>query len=184
MIMTLLAATALALAPNAPARAEEQAFEQAETGALSLADHLAPELGRFAVANWVMSGPGEMSELHFTVETGLVLGGQGVRTIWREAGTGAFFGELTRVLDAETGEVVQHWFAAARGEWAVTRQALEFAPDGHGSEFSGEDGFGPFDARTRTRHNADGSYVWTIERRYPGTNWFLVDRGEAVPIAN
>lgn len=183
MITGLLAAGVLALAPGATSNAREAPPEQAETAMPDLAAHVAPELGHFAVTNWVLSGPGELAVLHFTVETGRALGGEGVRTIWRDAADGAFFGELTRVLDSDTGEVVQHWYAAARGEWSVTRQTVRFEPDGHGSAFSGEDGYGAFDARTRTTYNADGSYGWTIERRYPGTNWFLIDRGEAVPLA-
>lgn len=183
MITSLLAASALALAAGATSSAPETPAQQAETARPVLVEHLAPEFGRFAVTNWVMSGPGEMAELHFTVETGPVLGGDGVRTIWRDAADGVFFGELTRVQDPQTGEIVQHWYAAARGEWSVTRQAVSLAPDGHRSEFSGEDAYGAFDARTRTTYNDDGSYGWTIERRYPGTDWFLIDRGEAVPLA-
>ncbi|MFY0637250.1 hypothetical protein [Maricaulis maris] len=182
MIKTLLASATLAFASGGAWGWDDDSGSQAARMTPSLADRLAPELGRFAVINRVVSGPGEMAELHFTVDTRPALGGQGVRTVWRDAEDGAFFGELTRILDPETGEVVQHWFAAARGEWAVTRQAVRFLADGHGSEFTGEDGFGAFDARTRTTHNADGSYGWTIERRYPGTEWFLVDRGEAVPV--
>ncbi len=184
MILTLLAACVLIFEPGSPVKSSAGRITQAEEVDPSLADHFGPELGRFAVSNWVMSGPGEETELHFTIETELALGGQAVRTMWLEAGSGAFFGELTRVLDTETGEVVQHWFAAASGNWAVTRQVLSFEPDGHGSAFSGEDRFGAFEARTRTTYNADGSYSWTIERRYPGTDWFLIDRGEAVPLTN
>lgn len=184
MIRTWLASATLAFAPGGAGAWNDDPGPQAGQMTPSLTDRLAPELGRFAVTNWVVSGPGEMAELHFTVDTRPALGGQGVRTVWRVAEDGAFFGELTRILDPETGEVVQHWFATARGEWAVTRQAVSFSADGHGSEFTGEDGYGAFDARTRTTHNADGSYGWTIERRYPGTAWFLVDRGEAVPVAD
>ncbi len=140
---------------------------------------MTPETGRFAVTNWVMRGPGQSVELDFLVDTRPVLDGQGIRTVWREAGTGRFFGELTRTQDPETGELVQHWYAANGQVWSQTRRRIEIVAGGYDEAFEGEDPFGAFEARVRTRHGPDG-YRWTIERRYPGTDWFVVDRGEAV----
>lgn len=152
------------------------------SGMIAISEVLAPEVGRFAVTNWVMSGPGDFQELHFTIETEITLGGAGVRTAWFEGEDGAFFGEVTRTLDPGSGEVIQHWFAARTESWSTTRQAWDVSVAGHSTLFSGEDGFGEFEARSITTHLPEGGFDWTIERRYPGTEWFLVDRGEARPL--
>tara|TARA_R110000868_G_scaffold257504_2_gene514665 strand:+ start:5328 stop:5852 length:525 start_codon:yes stop_codon:yes gene_type:complete len=172
MALTLLATTLQAGEPVAAPPAEAVAGIAAVT---------APEAGRFRVINWLWSGPGVTREVRFTLETAPALDGAGLRTQWRDAETGSFVGELTRTQDPASGEWVQHWFSAASGQWSVTRQSVQVYEDGYGTAFSGEDGHGPFDVRTRTTHLATGGYDWIIERRYPGTDWFVVDRGEARP---
>ena len=141
-----------------------------------------PEVGRFAVTNWVKRGPDAAEERELFIETSVVLAGAALRTQWHDARTGAYVGELTRCLDPRTGEVVQLWYAARSGVWSLTRQVRELEPTGHRTSFSGEDGFGTFEARAHTTYRPDGGFEWTIERRYAGTDWFVVDRGEARPV--
>jgi hypothetical protein len=143
---------------------------------------LEPEIGRFAVTNWVKKGPGQSEEHQLVAETSVVLAGTGLRTQWHDAQTGTYVGELTRCLDPQTGEVVQLWYAARSGLWTMTRQVRELEPTGHRTTFSGEDGFGAFEARAHTAYRHDGGFEWTIERRYAGTDWFMVDHGVARPI--
>ena len=187
MLALIMVTCLVASAPSQDAAARQEApsgTTAVSTDDTHFVDQLSGEIGRFDVTNWVMSGPGDVRELHFVVETEAVLGGAGVRTVWRTAPDGDFFGELTRSLDPQTGEVVQHWYAARSGTWSQARQIVQFDASGHGASFSGEDGYGPFEARTRTMRTDGGGYRWTIERRYPGTDWFLIDRGEAVPASD
>ena len=166
------------LAP-AQAQSDPEAPPALDEVPVSLIEALSPELGRFAVTTWVMQGPDQSAEFQFVVESGPALDGQGVRTVWQVAETSAFFGEITRSLDPDSGELVQLWYAATSGNWSQTRRTVDFLEAGYDESFSGEDSFGPFQARVRTRHGP-GGYRWTIERRYEGTDWFVIDRGEAV----
>ena len=181
-MMTLALVTSLLLFSSNPQDAGAGA--SADAGNTAIVELLGAEVGRFAVTNWVKSGPGDFQELHFTIETEVTLGGAGVRTTWfeGEGDGGAFFGEVTRTLDAESNEVIQHWFSARTGRWSTTRQALNLSATGHSTLHSGEDGFGAFEARSITTHLPGGGFDWAIERRYAGTSWFPIDRGEARPI--
>lgn len=141
-----------------------------------------PEIGRWAVVNSVMTGPGTLEEQHFIVETAQIFDGLAVKTDWYEAETGNFFGEVIRSYNPATGVVDQLYFAGQRSSWSTTAQAATFSETGYSTSFSGEDQFGTFDARSQTAYLPDnGGYDWTIERRYNGGDWFVVDRGEARP---
>lgn len=66
----------------------------------------------------------------------------------------------------------------------ISEQRPERRDNGFGTAFEGEDQFGSFEARSQTVFLPDGGgFDWTIERRYPGTDWFVIDRGEARPFA-
>lgn len=138
------------------------------------------EYGRWAVENAVMSGPGQFKELRFVVETGPALAGLGVRSVWFDTDSGKFFGEIIRTFNPATSAVEQHYFAAERSAWSSRSQEIRFTDAGYESAFSGEDQYGEFDARATTTFLPDGAgYDWTIERRYKGGDWFLIDRGAA-----
>ncbi|MEZ5999921.1 hypothetical protein [Hyphomonas sp.] len=142
-----------------------------------------PEIGRWAVVNSVMKGPGAFEELHFIIETAPILDGLGVKTDWYDAGTGNFFGEVIRTYNPAAGVVDQLYFAGKRSSWSTTAQAVTFSETGYSTSFSGEDQFGAFDARSQTTYLPDeGGYDWTIERRYDGGDWFVIDQGEARPL--
>lgn len=180
MTKLMIALAALAVIATFDAVAEEPV--PAET-AQELLAHFEPEMGRWAVSNSVMKGPGQVAELKFIVETSQTLGGLGVTTDWYDAETGNFFGEVIRTYNPKTEEVEQHYFAAASSTWSMTSQALVFSGAGYSTSFSGEDPYGTFDARTQTTHLPDhGGYDWTIERRYGEGDWFVIDRGEARPL--
>ena len=178
MMIFALATSLLLFSPN-PQGVEAEA--SADAGITAIVEVLGAEVGRFAVTNWVKSGPGDFEELHFTIETEVILEGAGVRTTWfeGEGDGGAFAGEVTRTLDPQNGEVIQHWFSARTGRWSTTRQALNLSATGHSTLHSGEDGFGAFEARSITTYLPEGGFDWTIERRYAGTGWLPIDRGEA-----
>ncbi len=141
-----------------------------------------PEIGRWAVVNSVMTGPGTLEEQDFIVETAQIFDGLGVRTDWYDAETGNFFGEVIRSYNPASGVVDQLYFAGKRSSWSTTAQTVTFSETGYTTAFSGADQFGAFDARSQTTYLPDhGGYDWTIERRYNGGDWFVVDRGEARP---
>ncbi|GJL92911.1 hypothetical protein [Hyphococcus sp.] len=145
--------------------------------------HFEREYGRWRVVNSVMKGPGEFAELHFIVETSPTLNGYGVKTDWYDAASGEFFGEVIRTYNPASEMIDQHYFAAKASKWSTTAQEFVVTENGHSAAFSGEDKFGSFEARTNTTFLPDGGgYDWTIERRYNGGDWFLIDRGEARPL--
>ena len=145
--------------------------------------HFEPAVGRWSVVNTVMKGPGVQEDLHFIVETAETLDGLGVKVDWYEAETGAFFGSIIRTYNPASGEVDQHYFAASSSNWSTTAQNIVFDEDGYHTSFSGADQYGSFDARTKTTFlPKHGGYDWTIERRYEGGDWFVIDRGEARPL--
>ena len=63
--------------------------------------------------------------------------------------------------------------------WSLTEQVIELTETGFETRFSGEDGFGAFEGRTRLERISADQYRQTIERRYENTDWFVVDRLEA-----
>ncbi len=148
------------------------------------ADYMAKfegEIGLWQVTNDVMQKPGEFTQLKFRVEISPVFDGRGIKSTWRTNDDNAFFGQVIRTYNPATGAVDQHYFAAKNSTWSARSQVINFHENGYSTAYSGADQYGKFDLRSKTTYLPQGGFDWTIERRYEGTDWFLVDRGEARP---
>jgi hypothetical protein len=142
-----------------------------------------PTIGQWRVQNWVMQSPGEFTLLEFNIEVSATLDGLGLQTHWRRGEDSEYFGYVVQTFNPRTEMIDQHYFNVATSAWSSTVQDLTFDQTGYGTSFNGEDQFGVFEARTRTSILSDGAgFDWMIERKYPGTDWFLIDRGEARPM--
>jgi len=180
-VYAFLAVLAMTVTARAEAVKPEVAPAPAEAARQQLS-HFEPEIGRWDVVNSVMKGPGELATLYFVVETSPAFDGLGIKTDWYVAESGKFFGQVIRTYNPATAKIDQHYFAAGSSTWSATSQDVKFDETGYGASFSGADRFGSFDARTKTTLLPDGAgYDWTIERRYEGGDWFVIDRGEARP---
>jgi hypothetical protein len=144
-----------------------------------------PTIGQWRVQNWVVQSPGEFTMLEFNIEVTSTLDGLGLQTHWRQGDDNDYFGYVVQTFNPSTQMLDQHYFNVATSMWSSTVQDLTFDQAGYGTSFTGEDQYGPFEARTRTTMLPDGAgFDWTIERKYPGTDWFMIDRGEARPQAS
>jgi len=180
-VFVLLAALVMTAAAQVQELKAEAAPAPAEAARQQLS-HFEPEIGRWDVVNSVMKGPGELATLYFVVETSPTFDGLGIKADWYEAESGKFFGQVIRTYNPATAKIDQHYFAAGSSTWSATSQDVKFDETGYSTSFSGTDRFGSFDARTKTTLLPDGAgYDWTIERRYKGGDWFVMDRGEARP---
>ena len=72
MLALIMVTCLVASAPSQDAAAGQEApsgTSAVSTDDTHFVDQLSGEIGRFDVTNWVMSGPGDVRELHFVVET-------------------------------------------------------------------------------------------------------------------
>ena len=179
-VVASLAAIGLILVAPADVTAQDTSHAETRTEGFALED-FQPTLGGWQVTNWLMTGPGQFEERYFTINVAADLGGKGLRTDWYSL-DGAYFGTVLQTLRRDGQGLDQLYFAAAQDSWTVSEQHPERQNNGFGTRFNGEDEFGRFEARSQTRYLPDGGgFDWTIERRYPGTGWFVIDRGEARP---
>ena len=177
-----LAVFGLVLSAAGPAQAQDASHSETRSTSVTLED-LQPTLGSWQVTNWLMTGPGQMEEHAFTIHIAEDLGGRGLRTDWFSL-EGEYVGTVLQTLRADGDGLDQLYYAAAQDSWVISEQRPERRDNGFGTAFEGEDQFGPFEARSQTVFLPDGrGFDWTIERRYPGTDWFVIDRGEARPLA-
>jgi hypothetical protein len=143
----------------------------------------AAQIGDWSVTNWLMRSPGEYDEKHFVIRVRSEFDGLGLRSDWyladEQGRAGAWFGAVIQTYNPASGEIEQEYFSGDQSNWIESRQVLELHDNGFGTSFSGADDYGPFDARTRTVYRDGDGFDWLIERRYPGTDWFVIDRGEA-----
>jgi hypothetical protein len=188
LVAIVLSAPAMALQDDDAAQQAGSTEASVRQQAMDYMQPFASQIGEWNVTNWLMSTPGAFDEKHFVVRVGWEFDGLGLRSDWysvNDSGAaGRWFGVVIQTYNPASGEVEQEYFAGDRSTWIESRQVLELHDDGFGTTFSGADDYGPFDARTRTRYLETGGFDWTIERRYPGTDWFVIDRGEARAVAD
>ncbi len=142
-------------------------------------DHFAFQEGEWQLENFVMRGPNDSTTLHFTVTIERIFDGMGHQSRWVQNDTGEWIGDIINTYDVETNLFSVRFFDARANRWVESAQEITLTETGFESQFSGEDQHGPFDSRTRMERISDDQYRQTIERRYPGTDWFVTDRVEA-----
>ncbi|WP_109259646.1 hypothetical protein [Hyphobacterium indicum] len=142
-------------------------------------DHFAFLEGDWQLENFIMRGPNNTLTLEFTVTVERIFEGMGHQSHWVQNDTGAWIGDIINTYDVETNLYSVRFFDARANRWVESAQEITLTETGFESQFSGEDQHGPFDSRTRMERISDDHYRQTIERRYPGTDWFVTDRVEA-----
>ncbi|WP_394692606.1 hypothetical protein [Hyphobacterium sp.] len=142
-------------------------------------DHFAFQEGQWQLENFIMRGPNDSTTLEFTVTVERVFDGTGRQSHWVQNDTGEWIGDIINTYDVETNLLSVRFFDARANRWVESAQEITLTETGFELQFSGEDQHGPFDSRTRMERISDDHYRQTIERRYPGTDWFVTDRVDA-----
>ena len=141
--------------------------------------HLSYLVGEWDAENWLARGPNDSETLSFTVTTTSVFDGLGHNSRWVRAETGEWFGTVVNTYDPATNMMAVRYFDGATNSWSMTEQVIEMTETGFETHFSGEDGYGTYEGRTRLERFSVDQYRQTIERKYETTDWFLVDALDA-----
>ncbi|GJL96417.1 MAG: hypothetical protein DHS20C06_02340 [Hyphobacterium sp.] len=142
-------------------------------------DNFAYQEGRWQLENFLVQGPGQSTTKHFSVTTTRVFDGLGMRSYWVDNETGDWIGTVITTFEPTENLYSVRFFDGRNNRWIDSDQAITLTDTGFESTFSGEDQHGAFDSRTRMDRVSDDHYRQTIERRYPGTDWFITDSVEA-----
>lgn len=142
-------------------------------------DHFAFQEGEWQLENFIMRGPNDSTTLEFTVTVERIFDGMGHQSRWVQNDTGEWIGDIINTYDVETNLYSVRFFDARANRWVESAQEITLTETGFESTFSGEDQHGHFDSRTRMERISNDHYRQTIERRYPGTDWFVTDSVEA-----
>ena len=168
----------IAVVMCSPAWAQTEA-DAPHAAAREFFDHLSFLVGEWDAENWLARGPNDSETLHFVVTTSSVFDGMGRNSRWAMAENGEWFGTVINTYDPETNMMAVRYFNGATNRWSMTEQVIEMTETGFETHFSGEDGHGAYEGRTRLERLSDDQYRQTIERKYETTDWFLVDSLEA-----
>ncbi|MBI1236831.1 MAG: DUF1579 domain-containing protein [Alphaproteobacteria bacterium] len=172
----LLSCLLFAFAGTAWAQDAESSSHQA---AREFFDNLAYLEGGWQLENFLMTGPGQSTTKEFSVTTTRVFDGLGLNSHWIDNETGDWIGNVITTFDPATHLYSVRFFDGRNNLWVDSDQTITLTESGFESTFSGEDQHGPFESRTRMERISDDHYRQTIERRYPGTDWFVTDSVEA-----
>lgn len=172
-------ATALVVLLTAQSATEPESPLPADARAREYLQTFSAEVGDWVVENRLMRSPGQSDTVYFRVEIAYAMDGLALHADWYDRDAGTFIGRVIRTYDPDSAEIVQRWFAASTSSWTDSRQQVEWTDGAYGNAWTGEDQFGPFEARSSTRYLEDGGFEWLIERKYPGTDWFEIDYGRA-----
>jgi len=142
-------------------------------------EHFAFMEGNWQLENFIMQGPTDSVTLEFSVTVERVFDGMGHQSHWIQNDTGDWIGDIINTYDVDTNLFSVRFFDARANRWIESAQEMTLTETGFEASFSGEDQYGPFDSRTRMERVSDDHYRQTIERRYPGTDWFITDSVEA-----
>jgi hypothetical protein len=172
----LLSLVFILVAGAAHAQSDET---DAHAGARDFFAHMAFLEGDWQLENFLMTGPGQSTTKSFSVSTERVFDGLGLMSNWTDNETGDWIGAVITTFDPGSSTYSVRFFDGRANRWTESDQVLTLTSTGFEASFSGEDAHGPFDSRTRMERVSADHYRQTIERRYPGTDWFVTDSIEA-----
>ncbi|MEE2566190.1 hypothetical protein [Hyphobacterium marinum] len=176
--MRLAAVLCLLVLVSTPSWSQEQP-DDPRPEARAVFEHLSFLQGEWDAENWLARGPNDSETLTFVVTTSSVFDGLGLNSRWVSADSGNWFGTVINTYDPATGTMAVRYFNGNTNRWSLTEQEIELTETGFVTHFSGTDGYGAFEGRTRLERVSDDQYRQTIERKYETTDWFLIDRLEA-----
>ena len=174
--MRLFVSAALSLAVM-PAMAEARSGDE-HPEAQAFIESLSFLEGEWELQNWLASGPSTSHTLDFHVSTTRTFDGLGLQSEWY-AEDGGWYGRVMNTYDPEAGMWQVYYFDGHNNRWSNSAHAIELTETGYSLTSEGEDAYGPFESRTRFERISDDAYRSSTERRYPGTDWFPIDRIEA-----
>lgn len=135
-------------------------------------------LGSFDVVNKNLKpGTRDYHERAFRIEATPIFEGNGIQTKWYEADSGAWFGTVI----SDFGHFPKHmktlWYAEAKREWQINHFDLSSHDDAGGITVikEGKDQFGTFQSK-RIHEPTETGFKYVHLRKYPGTEWFIVDQ--------
>jgi len=134
-LITSLAVLGLVLSASVSVQAEDASRSETQAASVTLED-FRPTLGRWQVTNWLMIGPGQMEERHFSIHVAADLGGKGLRTDWFMQ-DGRYFGTVLQTLHVGGQGLDQLYYSAAEDSWAISEQYPVLRENGFGTQFEG-----------------------------------------------